>query len=267
MTNDHSTTMNLIRSFFESRGLTQIDTNSKLSILAACEDPTTIVPFHYAGQDWPLPQTGQMHLEHALLNNPGSLGYFCMSISYRDEPDPVEDRHAPGPFWMAEFEIPGDIEVLEQFECDLMTHLGFGTDFPSADYKRVAKFYETDELTHEHETRMQDDYGNVFLLKNFPNSTSPFWNMKNDGTTASKIDVIVCGMETIGSAERSCDTDEMRYMFDTISDGAYRDILYTQFTRERVEKELNKFLAHDFFPRCGGGIGIIRMMKALEGKR
>ncbi len=38
-------------------------TQSRLSILAACEDPTTISTYNYAGEVWPLPQTGQMWLE------------------------------------------------------------------------------------------------------------------------------------------------------------------------------------------------------------
>lgn len=79
--------------------------------------------------------------------------------------------------------------------------------------------------------------------------------MKADFTTqtAHKIDVILAGQETIGSAERSCDKEEMRHMFHTISDGQYRDILYREFSKERVDKELDEFLDREFFPRYGGG--------------
>ena len=31
-----------------------------------------------------------------------------------------------------------------------------------------------------------------------------------------------------------------------------------------IEKELDEFLSYDFFPRFGGGIGITRLMSALE---
>jgi len=78
------------------------------------------------------------------------------------------------------------------------------------------------------------------------------------------IDVLLYGVETIGSAERSTNPQEMRHLFHTISDEMYADILYAQFGRERVEDELEKFLAHKFFPRCGGGIGITRMIRALK---
>ena len=93
-----------------------------------------------------------------------------------------------------------------------------------------------------------------------------FWNTKAHLTSQSsnQIDVILAGQETIGSAERSCDKDEMREMFYTISDGQYKDILYREFTKGRVDKELDEFLDRDFFPRYGGGIGVTRMIRAMD---
>ena len=113
---------------------------------------------------------------------------------------------------------------------------------------------------------MEHDYGKVFLLKNFPNKTSPFWNMKQngDGVHANKVDVIIHGIETIGSAERSCSTQEMREQFYKISDGGYANILFSNFTKERVQKELEDFLEFEFIERCGGGIGVTRMIRALK---
>jgi len=71
-------------------------------------------------------------------------------------------------------------------------------------------------------------------------------------------------VETIGSAERSSDTEKMREMFHTISDGMYANLLFKLFGKERVEKELDEFLSYDFFPRFGGGIGVTRMISALD---
>ena len=51
-----------LRSFFLSRDFEEVHTQNRLSILAACEDPTTVSTYHYAGEVWPLPQTGQMWL-------------------------------------------------------------------------------------------------------------------------------------------------------------------------------------------------------------
>ena len=81
---------------------------------------------------------------------------------------------------------------------------------------------------------------------------------------SKKIDVILGGMETIGSAERSTDKEQMRNTFHTISNGEYAELLYKLFGKERVEKELEEFLEFEFFPRSGGGIGMQRLMTALS---
>ena len=89
------------------------------------------------------------------------------------------------------------------------------------------------------------------------------WNMKQNGDgTADKIDVIISGQETIGSAERSSDPEEMREMFNTISEGMYADLLFGRFGKDRVEKELDDFLSLDMIPRVGGGIGLTRLIRA-----
>lgn len=260
-------TVKRMRDFFESRGFIEVHTQSRLSILAACEDPTTISTYNYGGQVWPLPQTGQMWLEYELLKNPEAPGFFCLSTSFRNEPNPVPGRHDKI-FPMFEFEMKGNMDALVQLERDLCEHLGFGkaSEFPEGDYEVVGKKYGVDELEHEHEAQMETDYGNVFLLTNFPNTTSPFWNMKQDpdGKHAKKVDVIIHGVETIGSAERSCSKEEMRNQFYKISDGGYANILFSNFTKERVEGELEEFLNFDFFDRCGGGIGVTRMIRALK---
>ena len=113
---------------------------------------------------------------------------------------------------------------------------------------------------------MEKDHGPVFFLENFPERTSPFWNMKlqEDKVHSNKIDVILHGIETIGSAERSTSKEEMRENFLTISDGGYANILFAQFGKARVEKELDDFLSKDFFERSGGGIGVTRMIRAMK---
>ena len=55
----------------------------------------------------------------------------------------------------------------------------------------------------------------------------------------NKVDVIMHGMETIGSAERATDTYEMREQFHNISDGQYANLLYNHFGKKRVEDELD----------------------------
>ena len=70
-------------------------------------------------------------------------------------------------------------------------------------------------------------------------------------------------METIGSAERSIDVEDMVSRFKTISDGKYAQILYDKFGKERVTKELDEFLQHKFITRSGGGIGITRLISSM----
>ena len=253
-----------LREFFSNRGFVEVHTQNRLSILAACEDPSTISLYDYAGQTWPLPQTGQMWLEYEMLKNPEPPGYFCLSTSYRNEPNPVPGRHDLI-FPMFEFEIKGGMDDLIQMEKDLLTHLGY-KDIKEGDYDDVAKEYNSHELSHEDEERLYKDHGAAYLLKNFPMYTHPFWNMKysEDKTHANKIDVILSGQETIGSAERSCNVEDMRNGFNTISNGMYAKTLYSKFSKERVNEELDTFLSNTFIPRSGGGIGVTRLIRSMK---
>jgi aspartyl/asparaginyl-tRNA synthetase len=89
--------------------------------------------------------------------------------------------------------------------------------------------------------------------------------MKDSGDGLfNKIDVILYGQETIGSAERSCDVEKMRKMFYTIENGGYSSKLFELFGKERVEKELEEFLKNSFIPRFGAGIGMTRLTRAYE---
>ena len=263
---DYHDAVKRLRYFFEEKGFLEVPTQSRLSILAACEDPRTISTFNYAGKVWPLPQTGQMWLEYELLRNPQAEGFFCISTSYRNEPNPIEGRHDLI-FPMFEFEFKGNIANLLLLERELIEYLGIVEtrySIPTFRYDEIANKYKVKELEAEHETMLWEEYGPAILLTDFPQYTSPFWNMRKNGEFANKIDVILHGMETIGSAERSTDPDEMNHLFHTISNGMYADILYAQFGKDRVEKELDDFLSFKFFERCGGGIGLTRMIRALK---
>lgn len=253
----------LMRTFFLKKGFKEIPTQSRLSILAACENPHSIATFNYNGEIWPLPQTGQMWLEYELLKNPEWPGVFCISTSYRQEKDPIPGRHELI-FPMFEFESKGNMIDLEKLEFELLSYLGF--DKPvTLDYDRACERYGTEILEAEHETKMWEEYGPAISLQNFPLRTNPFWNMKHStGGVFNKIDVILYGQETIGSAERSCDPDVMRNMFYTIEKGGYSEKLFELFGKERVEKELEQFLSFDFFPRYGAGIGLTRLARAYE---
>ena len=257
-------TVGLLRSFFLAKGFQEVHTQNRLSILAACEDPFNVATYNYAGQVWPLPQTGQMWLEHELLTDPDAKGFFCVSTSYRQEPNAIPGRHDII-FPMFEFEMPGDIDDLKTMEYELVDYLGFEKPLAKT-YADWQNWYGVEgELESEHETQMYNDFKTT-MITDFPEFTSPFWNMSRyeGGATSKKIDVILGGMETIGSAERSCNVDMMRDTFHTITDGAYSKLLFGLFGKERVEAELEEFLKFDFFQRVGGGIGMTRMISALD---
>ena len=261
-----SEVVNKLRSFCLTKGFCEVSTQDRLSILAACEDPDTVATYNYAKEVWPLPQTGQMWLEYELLTRPKLPGVFCVSTSYRNEQNPVPGRHKLI-FPMFEFELKGSIKELQQFETELLEYLGFGksSGFHYKTYDALKDYYKTRELTHKHENSMQTDFGPVVFCQDFPTYTSPFWNMKKKGKThAHKIDVILYGNETIGSAERSDNVREMTHEFYTISNGKYAQKLFDLFGKDRVEKELHEFLGLNFFPRCGAGIGLTRLIDAMK---
>lgn len=258
------------RDFCHSKGMLEVHGQSRLSILASCEQPETLVPFTFGTKFFPFVQTSQMWLEYEMLTNPDRAnGYFSISTSYRHEPNPEPGRHHLI-FPMFEFELKGGMDELIKFETEFLDYLGYNTlydgEYPSGNYEDVAKRYGVHELENEHENRLGEEHGAVFFLKNFPIHTSPFWNMARDPATGTscKIDVLLDGVETIGSAERSCDPDEMFKQFHTISDGGYAKILYDTFGEERVRRELDDFLSLEFFQRFGGGIGVSRICTSLE---
>jgi aspartyl/asparaginyl-tRNA synthetase len=252
-----------LRTFFVSKNFIEVPTQSRLSILAACENPHSVKTFEYGGEIWPLPQTGQMWLEYELLKNPEWSGVFCVSTSYREEKNPIPGRHELI-FPMFEFESKGGISELQKLEKELLLFLGFGTP-KYVTYEGMCAEYETQILENEHETKMWHEIGDVISLEHFPLRTNPFWNMKHGTNNVfNKIDVILFGQETIGSAERSCDVGKMREMFYTIENGKYCDKLFELFGKERVEKELEEFLSLTFFQRFGGGIGLTRLARAYE---
>ena len=131
-----------LRKFFkEEKGFIEVPTQSRLSILAACEDPKTISQFVFDGINYPLPQTGQMWLEYELLTKPDLQGVFCVSTSYRNEPNPIPGRHQKI-FPMFEFESHGDMADMLVLEEDLLDYLEFKKPI-DLHYEDACKKYKT----------------------------------------------------------------------------------------------------------------------------
>ena len=252
-----------LREFFVKQQFIEIPTQSRLSILAACEDPNTVSQFIFGGINYPLPQTGQMWLEYELLKNPNVPGVYCISTSYRNEPNPIPGRHDKI-FPMFEFESFGDIDDLIILEKELIHFLGF--DRPKRiSYEEACDVLKVESLSSSDESKLEELYGSSIFLEKFPQRTHPFWNMKEvENSIFNKVDVLLYGMETIGSAERSTNVDEMRNNFKSISDGLYAKLLYNLFGEKRVLDELETYLSLPMVSRFGAGIGITRLARAMK---
>jgi aspartyl/asparaginyl-tRNA synthetase len=250
-----------LREFFRSENFQEVYTDNRLSILSACEDPFNIATYEFAGLKWPHAQTGQMWLEWEMLRNPTVPGYFCLTKSNREEKNPVEGRHFVS-FPLFEFEMKGNMEDLIKLEEKLLSFLGYESGLRGA-YAEVAKSFSVKTLENEHETALCET-NPLFYLTDFPEHTDPFWNMmRSSDDTSRKVDVIMNGQETIGSAEREVDPVVMRDRFNNIVNGEYRQRLVDEFGEERIELELNDYLSLDFFARSGGGIGVTRMTRSM----
>ena len=261
-----STVINKLRKFFLDKQFIEVHAQNRLSILAACEDPFNVQTYNYADNVWPLVQTGQMWLEYEILKQPDVAGYFCVTTSYRLEPNPVPGRHDII-FPMFEFEFKGDMQELIALQKELLVYLGYDeSTFYINTYKKIAEEFETTELENHDEERLYKEKSAVAFITDFPEFTSPFWNMRRNlnDDTSKKVDIILSGMETFGSAEREVDKDVMRNRFNTIMEGSYREKLYELFSESRTNAELEEYLKLDFIKRSGCGIGITRLIKSME---
>lgn len=280
---DFDYTVNILRNFFRRKGWREVHMQHRRSIMAACEDPWTIVPYRFERTKWPLPQTSQMWLEHELLTNPDVPGIYTLSTSYRHEPQPMSGRHEMI-FPMFEFEGKGNYKDLKNLLGELLDSFGLARNVgrKNINYDEACWLLNTDIIEARDEKTLGKLLGSdVYCINRFPETTSPFWNMKRERsfvfqvdenkkrcvsseTFALKTDVIIAGHETIGCAERETDRDMMRERFETISDGNYAKKIRSEFGHERVDQELEEFLGLDFFPRYGGGIGMHRLINGMK---
>jgi aspartyl/asparaginyl-tRNA synthetase len=272
---DFNNLINQMRTFFMQKNYKEVYPQPIRSIMAACEDPKTLRSFTFDGNTWPLSQTNQMNLEMILLTMPEEAdGIYCMTTSYRDEPNPIPNRHDKiFPMW--EFEHKGDYQYLMQTLSELAVHLGFVKsvkDIPIFTYNELCNHYGVTKLEAEHETLMWKEYGDVVGISYFTSASDPFWNMKESGTfdektgdkLFNKIDFIICGIETFGAAERSTNVEQMRNNFHSVSGGMYAKLLYNEFGKDRVENELEEYLSLPMFKRVGAGIGFTRLYRAMK---
>lgn len=259
---DH--TISKLRKFFkEIKGFTEVPTQSRLSIMSACEDPSTISTFKIGGVKYPLIQSSQMQLEYELLTKPDLKGVFCLTTSYRDEKSPIKGRHDLV-FPLIEAESHGGMEEMKKIQTEMLIYMGFDEPY-ELQYEDACEYYGVSILESEQEEAMAKDYSQCISLQMFPERANPFFNMNySHDDLYEKIDLILAGQEATGSASRSCDPDLMMDKFISISDGQYAQTLFDHFTKKRVMDELESYLKLSFFPRYGMGVGVTRLCRALK---
>ena len=259
--------------FFQFKNFTETYHQNYLDVLTACENPKSIGQFMHYNIMYPLRQTNQMGLEYDMLNDGKNI--YCFTTSYRLEDDINPGRHNTI-FPMVEFEInKGTVGELIEFEKELIRSLGYEGDFTEIDYEHACRMYDVVEIGDYEENLMCQELSPVVFLKYFPEKTDPFFNMARDKKTglAQKVDVLMLGtntkgetrgMETIGSAVRSCDIHEMKHFFDTSVNGDFKKTLYDKFGKERVDKEIEEYFSMNMIPRSGGGIGFTRLLNFMR---
>lgn len=257
-----------IHNFFWKKNFTEAYYQNHLDVLTACENPKSIGEFKHYNETFPLRQTNQMGLEYAILEDPKD--YYCFTTSYRLEPEINKGRHNTI-FPMVEFEIQkGTLEELIDFEREFIRGLGYTGKFLEIDYEDALEKFQVDEITDVEEDLLCKNYAPVIFLKKFPENTDPFFNMQRDEKGLSaKVDVLMLGkntygeirgMETIGSAVRSCDVEQMKESFRTSVNGEYAKTLYEKFGKDRVHNELDEYFKMKMIPRSGGGMGFTRLL-------
>lgn len=253
---------------------------SEPSILAACEDPETLLHYKEAstGRLFPLQQTNQMWLEYMLLSSikagKGINGLYCITESHRDEINGHtrhKDRIINKRFNMFEFELRGGFDKFLEVFTKVLTDLGV----KETHIKPISYQYACEMLGKDPDTYILNDDDEVWLnskvapcvlLTYFPERTNPFWNMRTNPLTgnAYKCDLIIGGMECAGGAERSTDVAMQEKRFNSLPN--YKEKLYSEFGKDRVLAELDYYfslLTPDAI-RSGCGIGLSRLAVGLE---
>jgi len=254
-----------LREFFLEKDFVEVPAQSQVRILSVCDDPETVVAAEFDRNNWPLPQTGQVSLEDHFLRYPEEEGVFCLTTSYRDEPNPIDGWHDKI-FPIFEFETHGNMEDLIELEFELVDYLGFDAEPKTIDYEDLCKMYDTNLIGPEHEKEIPYTFSNVAAIKNFPARSNPYFNVRRkqeEPNIYKKADLILHGKETIGSAERAVDIEQMREDFSKFKDGQYRKFLVEEFGKMRVMEEIENYLSQDFIERCSGSIGITRLQQGL----
>lgn len=195
-------------------------------------------------------------------------GYFAHNTSTRNE-SRAGDGRREFKFPLTEFEFINQSEEsgfdeLAEFISKLLVHLGF--EVPKlVYYDEECQKFGTKFIEDEEEQALCDKYGSAVLLGKFPLRSDPYWNMRHVGNGIfDKIDVIIHGFESAGTAVRSCNPAEMKINIHLQDSGDYIKAMYKHFGEDRVDAEIDEYTDYKFIPRCGGGLGMSRIIRGMK---
>ena len=237
-------TVNKLRAFFATRNYKEIDPHQYATTLL--ESHTA----HYApGKPGTVSQAHELSLEKALLQSPELLpGVFCLTDQ------------------SCEFAARKDTntaQTIGQALCQWL-QLGDRSVHKESDYRFIADYYKTKFLSPAHEQAIWQDFSPIFTITDKPCVLNTCFTTLTQEAHAKTTDTVLFGMSSVTSARRSCDPEDMREAFYTVSNGEYAKSLFELFGESRVMGGLEKFLVHNFFPRYGGSIGIPQLMQAIH---
>lgn len=175
---------------------------------------------------------------------------------------------------MFEFVFGGALDDLAELLEDLLCAFGVSEQHMARmTYAQAAERFDTGEVvdrkevTHAAEEAMYTDGGlQACLVTDFPERTSPFWNMARDPQTglARKIDVVMA-QQVMGGAQCSRSPEEMRRLFETMQGGLYAETLRERCGKQFVDQELDDYLALPVhIVRSGCGVGLARLVQSLQ---
>jgi hypothetical protein len=192
--------------------------------------------------------THQFYLEYELLQHSNVTGYFCVTNLNIEQPNSIP---------VVEFVINGDVNVLELFTHDLLVYLCYNniSKYIVKDYSYITRKLNlnVNYLSNTIKQKIYAKFGAVFLLKNYPHSTSTHWTIKKNihNNTYNKLVTILSGIEAIISYEISSNTDDMRNQF------------HTNNNSNELNNELNQYLSQSFIPRSYGKIFTLAFIDSM----
>jgi hypothetical protein len=230
----YNTVIHLLRQFLDKLNFIELFTQNKLSILTICDDPKAMCTFNYGGYVWPLPQSSIIWLEYELLKNQELKGIYTACTTYKNDPNytkKMSENVFEADIVTPKFEFVtfGEYSDIIVLVVNLLQDLGFLDKYTFVNYSQVAKRRGSVDLN-------VDDVAPTKVVTFVEYTPVKKWGMKY----TSK--VYISQKEILTFAEHLTDSNELLETFLTLDNGHLSDYLYSQFSKERVDDELFKFI-------------------------